>query len=109
MADPFPLRIRKLSEGLSVAWDDGVETVLGFRALRLSCPCARCVHEVTGERILRDEDVPEDVEVVDLQPQGRYAYRILFSDGHDSGIWTLERLHALCREAAATGDGRDDP
>ena len=65
------------------------------RALRVVCPCAHCVSEVTGRRLLDPATVPDDLGLVDMQPVGNYAYRLLFDDGHDSGIYSWEYLYRL--------------
>ena len=49
--------------------------------------------------------VPDELALQDMQPVGNYAYRIRFGDGHDSGIYTLERLRALAEEAAGGAAG----
>jgi ATP-binding protein involved in chromosome partitioning len=89
--------LRRRPDGILFGWEDGAEKVLGDRALRLGCPCAFCVQELTGRVLLDPAGVPQDLRIKDMQPVGHYAYRILFSDGHDSGIYTLERLRELCR------------
>ena len=65
------------------------------RGLRLSCPCAMCVNEMTGQRVLREASVADDVHPVAIEPVGRYAISIRFSDGHYTGIYTWERLYEL--------------
>lgn len=94
------IALRKKEGAVSFRWSDGLERDLPVRALRLACPCALCVHEVTGRPLLDPESVPADLALRDMQPVGNYAYRILFSDGHDSGIYTLERLRALAEAPA---------
>lgn len=88
--------LRRVEGGIRLTWSDEVSCELGIRRLRQECPCAFCVDEVTGVRRLDPDSVPAGVELVDMQPVGRYAYRILFGDGHDSGIYTLEMLRGLC-------------
>lgn len=89
--------LRRNGEAIVLEWGDGIQGSLTPRNLRVVCPCAFCVSEVTGERLLDPATVPADLKLVDMQPVGNYAYRLLFSDGHDSGIYRLELLHELCR------------
>lgn len=89
--------LRRDGEAIALEWQDGTQGSLTPRNLRVVCPCAFCVSEVTGERLLDPATVPADLKLVDMQPVGNYAYRLLFSDGHDSGIYRLELLHELCR------------
>lgn len=97
--DPRLLALRRLPGGILFAWEPGGERFVGARSLRLACPCARCVHEVTGRRLLDPAAVSATVAVRDMQPAGRYGYRILFDDGHDCGIFTLELLAGLPPDA----------
>ena len=93
---PAPRELgRANAHDLRVVWDDGVTTVIGARALRLACPCAACVDELTGRRMLTEGAVPADVHPVKVGLVGRYAVHVAFSDGHASGIFTFERLRAL--------------
>jgi ATP-binding protein involved in chromosome partitioning len=86
---------------LRVEWKDGRVSRYPVRALRLACPCARCVEEMTGRPILEEEDVPADVKPVQITPVGRYAIRISWTDGHDSGIYTFEKLRSLAARSAS--------
>ena len=80
---------------LAISWGDGEKSVFPVRDLRLACSCARCVDEWTGEEMLKPESVPEDVRPVSIQPVGRYAIQIQWSDGHDTGIYPFDRLRSL--------------
>ena len=77
---------------LELTWTDGVTVAWDAVALRRGCPCAACVDERTGVRTLRPEQVGDDVRLVHLQTVGRYALSIRFSDGHDTGLYSWERL-----------------
>ena len=94
--DATLVALRRKPGAIQFAWSDGVERALPDRALRLACPCAFCVHELTGRRLLQPAQVADGVRIRDMQPVGNYAYRIQFDDGHDTGIYTLERLRELC-------------
>lgn len=96
-ASPTPRQIgQKDSRTLAITWDDGHESLYPVRALRLACGCAECVDEWSGEERLHDSDVPADVTPVRIQPVGRYAIQIEWSDGHASGIYPFRRLRELC-------------
>ncbi len=81
---------------LAIKWDDGHNSVYSFRRLRAACPCATCVDEWTQERRVGLEDIPEDVFPEDIQPVGRYALHMRWSDGHSTGIYSFDRLRDLC-------------
>jgi len=78
---------------LGIAWTTGRTVLYDVVSLRRMCPCAYCVSEETGERTLRPEQIPEDVRPVRIDSVGRYALTIVFSDGHDSGIYPFDALH----------------
>lgn len=82
---------------LEIVWNDGHVSRYPVVYLRRSCRCASCIDEWTGVQILKPEQVPEDVKPVRLEPVGRYAIHILWSDGHSSGIYTFEHLRRICR------------
>ena len=94
---PAPRALEQAGPGeLRIVWQDGHESVYPVRTLRLACRCARCIEELTGRPLLKEEDVPEDVRPIKISPVGRYAVQISWTDGHDSGIYTFESLRALC-------------
>ena len=102
MADPSitPVEIGPTADGaaLRIQWQDGAASILAPRALRVHCPCARCVDEMTGQRILRPEDVPEDVYPTAIHYVGRYALQFVWSDGHSTGIYPFDYLRRLGEE-----------
>ena len=83
---------------VSVEWSDGVESSYGARQLRLACPCAGCVNEWTGEKMLKEDSVPEDVSFSHITLVGRYALNFHFSDGHETGIYSFKYLRELGEE-----------
>ena len=90
--------IKRLSAALELRWqDDNLKFSLDFSELRYQCPCAHCVSEITGARIIKPDEVSSDIKLIDMPAVGNYAYRILFSDGHDSGIYPISYLHELCQ------------
>ncbi len=89
--------IKRSDFGIRFVWSDGIEAVLQPRPFRLACPCAHCISELTGEAMLKPSSVGDDIQIKDMQPVGNYAYKVLFSDGHDSGLYPLELLASLTR------------
>lgn len=80
---------------LRIRWADGHVSEYLPRDLRLACPCAGCVDEMTGRRTLRPENVDPDVHPLEISYVGRYALRFQWSDGHDTGIYPFEFLRRL--------------
>lgn len=78
---------------LRVVWSDR-EDRPAFRFLRGECQCAQCVNEWTGARILDPTTLPADISIDRMELVGAYAVRIYWSDGHQTGLYTWERLRA---------------
>ena len=94
---PAPYAINRRDDGLLIEWDQaGHAGQFPARELRLACPCAECVEEMTGRPLLDPGRVPTDVRPVSLALVGAYGLRINWSDGHGTGIYTFERLRASC-------------
>jgi DUF971 family protein len=92
-----PTEIGRANEhDVRITWQDGHEGIYPARFLRLQCPCASCVDEVTGERRLTAAMVPQDVKPLGIQLVGRYAMTIQWSDGHTTGIYAFDRLREMC-------------
>ncbi|HEV3470295.1 MAG TPA: DUF971 domain-containing protein [Pyrinomonadaceae bacterium] len=95
-----PREIMQESERvLRVTWGDGRVCRYEAAQLRRLCPCAQCVNEFTGERVLRPESVAEDLSIADLDLVGRYALNFRWSDGHETGIYSFRYLRQVCEES----------
>jgi DUF971 family protein len=80
---------------LELTWQDARTSSLQFRKLRAACPCAVCVNEITGERLVDPATIPEDIEPKSISISGNYAIRIAWSDGHSTGLYTWDLLAEL--------------
>jgi ATP-binding protein involved in chromosome partitioning len=87
--------IMKDSSGFTLSWESGDEISLPFHRVRTACPCASCVDEFTGEKILDDASISPDIKAESITPLGNYAIKIVWSDGHSSGIFTYNLLKKL--------------
>ncbi len=93
---PKPVHVEVFpNREVGIVWDDGREDYLPIRFLRQECPCAECVDEITNERRLNPASVPEKIGIKSWEPVGNYALRFLFSDNHDTGMFTFETLRAM--------------
>ena len=81
---------------LLIVWGDGHESLYPHRFLRESCECAACIDEWSREPILDPATLPVDLHCTGFDPTGRYGLNLRFSDGHNTGIWTFERLRMNC-------------
>ena len=95
-----PLQIIEDSDSsITIKWSDDTETNYTAPQLRRSCPCASCVNEWTGEKMLRDESVSDDLKFDHISIVGRYALNFHFTDGHDTGIFSFVFLRGLPAKA----------
>ena len=92
---------------LLITWSDGKCRRYRVRQLRDHCPCATCREKRSAEDAPASGRLPvltlaetQPLKITSMKPVGSYAYGIVFSDGHDSGIFTLELLHELGTEGA---------
>lgn len=93
-----PIFIFKTEAGeIGFKWDDGTHSLFNLRELRIFCPCALCVDEHTGERILDPKTIPDPISILKIQSIGRYAVGISWSDGHQSGIYSYKFLKQLTK------------
>ena len=91
-----PVQIVEESESeLSIEWSDGTTSRYTAAQLRRACPCAACVNEWTGEKILKPESIPEDLAIRNTSLVGRYALNFNFSDGHETGLFSFKYLKDL--------------
>jgi DUF971 family protein len=96
---PLQLRVKKQARILSVEFDDGQSFDVSFELLRVESPSA----QVQGHRPSEKKIVPDkaNVSLERIEPVGRYGVRLVFDDGHDSGIYTWGWLYQLGRDGQA--------
>lgn len=99
---PKPVKInRHGAHDIEIEWDNGKTVVYPARFLRLQCPCASCQDEMTGKRLITDSTLPILTYPQKIEPVGRYAIMIHWSDNHSTGIYTWEKLYDLIAEIPA--------
>jgi DUF971 family protein len=89
---------------LRIAWNDGQVREITLRELRDACPCATCREKRQAPPppanvlpVLSAAEL-QPLRLAGAEPQGNYAYSFHFSDGHDTGIYTLELLRELGKD-----------
>jgi DUF971 family protein len=92
----LPTEVSIGDQAIVVVWNDGHRSPFPHRYLRLRCPCASCVDEMSGRPRLDPESVPTGVKALDQMPVGNYALQFLWSDTHYTGIYTYRWLRSLC-------------
>ena len=98
MADPTPLEIklRTRSRLLEVAFDNGARYELPFEYLRVHSPSAEVKGHGPGQEVLVTGK--ENVGIKAVEPIGQYAVKLVFDDGHDTGLFTWKYLYELGRD-----------
>ena len=104
--NPRPTGLALNDQGdLVIDWSDGKQRHYPVAQLRDNCPCATCREKRSAEPaagtlpVLAIEET-QPVKITAMRPVGTYAYGITFSDGHDTGIFTLEQLFACGHETS---------
>jgi DUF971 family protein len=95
---PTALTVHGHSRILEVAFSDGAEFRIPFELMRVYSPSAEVQGHGPGQEVLQTGK--REVTVVELEPIGNYAVKPVFSDGHDSGIFSWDYLYFLGSEQA---------
>ncbi len=93
---PTELRLRQGDRVLQIAFDDGTCYELSCEYLRVNSPSAEVKGHGPGQEVLQAGK--RDVNISDIQQVGNYAVKLVFDDGHDTGLYTWAWLHRLGRE-----------
>lgn len=95
MADAWPteLKVDKDRRVLTVTFDDGLSFALPAELLRVLSPSAEVQGHSPEQRVTVGGK--KNVGIVRLEPVGNYAVRIVFDDGHDTGLFVWEYLREL--------------
>jgi DUF971 family protein len=101
MSDPVPteIRLRRAARLLEVSFADGERFELPFEYLRVHSPSAEVKGHGPGQEVLVLGK--ENVGIKAVEPVGQYAVKLVFDDGHDTGLYTWKYLRELGREQAA--------
>ncbi len=78
---------------MHIEWDDGSDTMLQLAKLRKSCPCANCITERLNKPVTYIPLLASaQLTIKDIKQVGTYAIQLVWQDGHDSGIYTYDKL-----------------
>jgi DUF971 family protein len=116
---PTELKLHRRSGELELLFSDGLQRRLSAEFLRVHSPSAEVKGHGAGEGFLVTGK--ENVAIERIEPVGRYAVRLVFDDGHDTGLYTWPVLYELAldherkwqryqeRVSRAREDQRQDP
>ena len=90
---PTEIRLQKKSRQVVIAFDNGDRFELSFEYLRVNSPSAEVKGHGPGQEVLQTGK--ENVHVMAIEPVGHYAVRLVFDDGHDTGLFTWKYLYEL--------------
>ncbi len=101
--NPTEITVSREKREVRVRWQDGHESAYSFDLLLKECPCAVCNDQRKrsappgGLALLTGPVVKVgDIQATEVKPVGRYAINFVWSDGHDSGIYSYNFLRAAC-------------
>lgn len=95
---PVEIRLAKVSKQLTVSFDDGATFQYSAEYLRVFSPSAEVRGHGKGQEVLQTHK--EQVAITAVEPVGHYAVKLVFDDGHDSGLYSWDYLYELGREQA---------
>ena len=93
---PTDIKLHRRSRELEIRFADGMGARLPAEYLRVYSPSAEVKGHAAGEGILVTGK--EDVNIARIEPIGRYAVRLVFDDGHNTGLYTWPILYELCSD-----------
>jgi DUF971 family protein len=113
---PVEIKLRQKSRQLEINFDNSSRFELSFEFLRVFSPSAEARGHGVGQEKLQIGK--RGIDILRIEPVGNYAIRPVFSDGHESGLYSWDVLYDLCvrrdelwrtylERLAATGASRD--
>tara|TARA_Y100000590_G_scaffold453714_1_gene599266 strand:+ start:154 stop:513 length:360 start_codon:yes stop_codon:yes gene_type:complete len=90
---PLTISLHKYSKILEIAYDNGVNFKLPCEYLRVFSPSAEVKGHGPGQEVLQTGK--RNINISEIQPVGNYAIRLVFDDGHETGLYTWNYLYEL--------------
>lgn len=92
--EPKEVSMLEQQSKLLLVWPDEARLEIKAHQLRALCSCAACRDEITGEVLIKEDNISKSLTIQQVKPVGRYGLGIRFSDGHATGIYRFELLRA---------------
>lgn len=96
---PIDIKLHQSSRLLEIKFDNNTECMLSCEFLRVYSPSAEVRGHGAGQEVLQVGK--EDVNITAIEPVGNYAVKLVFSDGHDTGLYSWDYLYELARDYEA--------
>jgi len=90
---PTEIKLHQASRKMEIAFDDGKHYEMSYEYLRVYSPSAEVRGHGPGQEVLQVGK--KNVEIKGIEPVGAYAVQLVFSDGHDTGIYSWEYLREV--------------
>ena len=90
---PLEIKLHQASKLLEIKFSNLTECMLSCEFLRVYSPSAEVKGHGPGQEILQTHK--ENVSIESIEPVGQYAVKLVFSDGHNTGIYTWDYLYEL--------------
>ena len=91
---PTEIKLHQKSRILELAYENGERFELSYEFMRVFTPSAEARGHAPGQETLQVG--MRDIDILGIEPVGNYAIKPVFSDGHDSGLYSWDMLHTLC-------------
>jgi len=96
---PVDIKLHQASRLLEIKFDNNTECMLSCEFLRVYSPSAEVRGHGPGQEVLQTDK--EDVNITAIEPIGNYAIKLVFSDGHNTGLYSWDYLYDLARDYEA--------
>lgn len=93
---PISLKLRRRSQLLEIAWQDGQTSNIGFSDLKKFCACSQC----RARKLVGVLKIGESIDIDSIKLMGSTGIQVIFSDGHDKGIFPWIYLRAIAHGEA---------
>ena len=90
---PIDIKLHQASRLLEIKFDNNMECMLSCEFLRVYSPSAEVKGHGPGQEVLQIGK--EDINIIAIEPVGNYAVRLVFSDGHNTGLYSWDYLYDL--------------
>ncbi len=90
---PTDIKLHQISRTLEIKFDNNTECMLSCEFLRVYSPSAEVRGHGPGQEVLQVGK--EEVNIIGIEPIGNYAIKLIFTDGHDTGLYSWDYLYEL--------------